>query len=169
MTRCCRQEGRLWACRAGRNPAARFSDALTRRAEVVLIAPDDALRPGVPAWLRCPIPTIPASLATTSADAPPPRTPPPPWFTDRHLCDACGRVAIAHPPRGARECLQLLEAGTTVRELSAEPGVATGGVAEDEPLRVVLFASAGEARRRALLVLLLTWDCMVGAPRLRCG
>lgn len=133
------------------------------------MAPDDALRPGIPSWLRCAIPTIPTSLASFCPDTPRPAAPPPAWFTHDHLCDAAGRVALAHAPRGAAECLELLEAGTTVRELNADRVVATGaggvlhGLGEEEALRVVLFPSVEEARRRALLLLLLTWDCIVGA------
>jgi hypothetical protein len=138
-------------------------------AGLVLVAPDDTIRPGLPEWLGCSIPVIPESLCFPTLLNAVPAPSKPPWFTAHACLGPDGRAALTDAPKGAASCLQLLEASTRVREVNGHrmstgaDGTLVHDLVEDEALRIVVFASAAEARHRAALMLLLTWDCWLGA------
>lgn len=152
-----------------------------------MIAPDSTVRPHLPRWLGCRITVVPQSLCifpisgtstadasaldnayggdaldqrATSAQTAQAR---PGWFTDTELLDAHGRVHLACAPLGAADCLQLLEhAASSCDLIDAAEGLDTD-VAEDDGLRLFTFADVAEAQRRAVLLMLLTYDPMLGA------
>ena len=150
----------------------------------MLVAPDDAVRPHIPAWLACHLPVVPASLCRTTdgtvealtATLPtlgsPRRPDAPAWFRDTAVRDHDGFVYLTTSPKSARDCLELLEHGTTVRDMlppergAAIDGTVEHGVSESDALRVISFPSVEQARQRALLLFLLTYDPFLGARAL---
>lgn len=152
-----------------------------RNAEVVLVCDDDSMRPGVPAWLRCPMLVVPASLArahgqpvvadVSSAQRTVGRQltlASKRWVRIRDALSADGWIDLQGPPRGASACVDLLETGTRVREMQGQAAGAAGaaavtGLPDDTVMRMIMFSSPEEAARRALLLFLLTWDPLYGA------
>jgi hypothetical protein len=150
---------------------------------VVLVAPDSSVRPHLPAWLSCHITVVPHALCDFDSEEAPTRQDSetltstfcepndalqhrshPDWFTDTQVLDAhSGRAHLASAPLGAADCLQLLERGTTSCDLIASANGVAADVAESDGLRSFAFADTAEARRRAVLLLLLTYDPMLGA------
>ena len=158
-------------------------------AEVVLVASDSASRPHIPTWIGCRIAVIPHSLCSYPCACPDPDAdsadirvdaassdasvscregPEPPcrpaWFTDTHLVQRDGVAHLRCEPLGSPDCLQLLEHDTDSHDLIAANDRLGADVAEDDALRLFTFANVAEARRRAVLLLLLTYDPMLGAP-----
>ena len=67
----------------------------------------------------------------------------------------------------AIQLLQLLEIATELRETDTgrAHGGSYGGVADDYVLRMVTFRSHEEAARRAVLLLALSWDPLLGVDQ----
>jgi hypothetical protein len=118
---------------------------------------------------------IPESLINPAAANPVTAPSTPPWFTAHGCLGPDGRATLKDAPQGAGECLKLLEAGTSVREVNshrtatAADGSLVHDLGEEEALRIIIFPSAEQARQRAALMLLLTWDCWLGALHVFCA
>lgn len=151
---------------------------------MVLLVTHENPRPGIPVWLGCSVLTVPAALARAQGE--------PvesdvsvseramlrksvlesrPWTPVQDLLSEDGWVELQGPPRGAWDCVALLESGTRVREMQAQAHVSQGSAGaaaiaalpDDTVMRMVMFSSPEEAARRALLLFLVTWDPFYGA------
>jgi hypothetical protein len=165
-------------------PLAWFVENVFMGAEVVMIAPDESARPHIPTWIGCHIPVVPLSLCATPAsalsdpvassfsfpdanDTTPPQAPT--WFSDTDRVGKDGFVQLTSSPKVAADCLELLESGTSIRGMQPPDkainadGTVMHGVTDDDALRMVIFPSLHEAQRRAVLLLLLTYDPFLGA------
>ena len=147
-------------------------------AEAVLVVNDEQARPGIPAWICCRPSAVPASLLSVQdepanadqllVNQPLETSHLPPWFTAWHLVSNTGTVPITGPPVAAQDCLQLLEQSVASKDMIQEHANLHNDVAEDDALRLFHFASTAEAQRRAVLLLLLTFDPQLGAPYPAC-
>ena len=100
----------------------------------------------------------------------------PPWFQHPELLsEDDGLIYIASGPFGAADCLELLERNVqseqlvASEQLSADAAASPAEAAEDEVLHVVTFTDVEEARRRAVLLLLLSYDPWLGALQVGSG
>lgn len=157
-------------------------------ADMILLCDNHHPRPGIPVWLGPHVMTVPAALTrfegqpveadVTAAQRASVRRAvleSRPWTAVQDLLSKDGWIDIQGPPRGAWECVALLESGTRVREMQAQAHTAGGaaGVAaiaalpDDTVMRMIMFNTPEEAARRALLLFLLTWDPFYGMLLLR--
>jgi hypothetical protein len=141
---------------------------------VILLVKSTSLRAGVPEWLECEVPVVPWELVSVCGQ---PLAPDQTaddrrkllhsqrWAHLKRMVDSAGLLDIKYPPAGASECVGLLQKGVEVKQPTGfnVSDLEADSLLPDAVLRMLTFSSRDEARRRALLLLFVTWDPAYGA------